>query len=361
LRSLLTPEATDRINKKYNSFGNSFHSKTARDLGATNPDNLNMFGHINMITSDDQSKYPEATTKLFNLVSKHQSSEVSINHDPAHPLRPKQQKDSSMINKEPDQEVSFHLLKDNKIFRNNPQPLEIDPETNLPIDPNSPSSHHHADYLQYLNTSKMFGLHFKQAVNVQKKNIDKLETLQDDNTQMISTIKERILTKLNQDHTKLGFLRKDKFLDTSRKKFFKNKNMDFRSVIKNDKIRSNPNVRNRHIMVICFSRAVTRYCSLKHGFFERLNGDKGRRYFNEGECVRMTQDFLRRVQENLKISEGYQFMYTKEGRPVKDIIGFSKENWILLLSNVPDFKGKNWESETVCKKDMDVMEKMAPG
>jgi hypothetical protein len=361
LRSLLTPEATDRINKKYNSLGNSFHSKTVRHLGVTNPNNSNMFGHINMITSEDQSKHPEATTKLFNLVGKHQSSEVSTNHDLAHPSRPKLHKDSSMVNDKSDQEVSFHLLKDNEIFRSNPQPQEIDSETKLPIGPKSPSNPYHADYLQYLNTSKMFGLHFKQAVSVQKKNIDKLDTIQDDNTEMISTIKERISTKLHQDHTKLGFLRKDKFLDTSKKKFFKNKNMDFRSVIKNDKIRSNPNVRNRHIMVICFSRAVTRYCSLEHGFFERLNGDKGRRYFNESECARMTSDFLRRVQEGLKISEGYQFMYTKEGKPIKDIIGFSKENWILLLSNVPDFKGKNWESETVCKKDMDVMEKMAPG
>lgn len=342
MKSLLTPEATDRINKKYNSFSNSFHSKTTRHLGATSPDSANLFGHINMITSDDRSKHPEPTTKLLNLVSQDQSSEVSVNHDPSHPRHPKRQKDSSMINEESDQDQSFHLLKDNNIFRENIPPVEIDSQSNLPIDPLPPSNTGHLDYLQYLNTSKMFGLHFKQGINVQKKNMSKLSSRQDDNTQMISSIQDRIKGQLIRDQTKLGFLRKDKFLGESRKKFFKNKNMDFRSVIKNDKIRSNPNVRNRHIMVICFSRAVTRYCSLKHGFFERLNGDRGKRYFNESECVKLTQDFLRRVQENLKISDGYQFMYTKEGKPVKDIIGFSKEYWLLLLTNIPDFKGKNW-------------------
>jgi hypothetical protein len=356
LRSLLTPEATDRINKKYNSFTNSFHSKTTRHLGATSPDNANLFGHINMITSDDGSKHPEPTTKLFNLVSQDHSPEVSSNYDPLHPPRAKRQKDSSLTTKESNKEPSFHLLKDNKIFRPHLAPQETDSNQNLP-----PSPAPHLNYLQYLNTVKMFGLHFTQAINVQKKNMHNLQTIQDENTEMISSIKQRITGQLTKDHTKLGYLRKDKFLGASKKGFFKNKNMDYRSVIKNDKIRSNANVRNRHIMVICFSRAVTRWCSLKHGFFERLNGDKGKRYFNESECAGLTLDFLCRVREGLKISDGYQFMYTKEGKPVKDIIGFSKENWLLLLTNVPDFQGKNWELETIGKKDMDFMEKVAPG
>ena len=321
-----------------------------------------MFGHINMITSDDSNpeKNAEPVTKLFNLVSKDGLSEISSNLEQSHIApRPGRQKDSSIINEESDPGDSFHLLKDNNIFRQKNSGGQD--ESEIP-DGNSraTSNFYHANYLQNLNADKMFNMHFKQALNVQKQNIEKLETFQDENRTMCGSIRERIKQKLEKDQTKLGFLRKDKFLDKSKQNFFKNKNMDFRSVVKNDKIRSQANVRSKHILVICFSRATTRHCSLQHGFFERLNGDKGKRYFNEMECVNLNNDFLKRVQANLKVSESYTYMYSKEGRAIKDIIGFSKENWLLLLTNIPDFKGKNWEMESIIKKDMNFLERLRP-
>jgi hypothetical protein len=91
------------------------------------------------------------------------------------------------------------------------------------------------------------------------------------------------------------------------------------------------------ILVIVINRSTMKYQTLKYATIPREIPFK---ILTEHQCMKISEDFLLRVQERIGLAESYRYLYDKKGQVVNNIIEFDRNEWVLLLSNIPDFCGR---------------------
>ena len=315
----------------------------------SNPNRIQESPDEKIVNKDGQTSLHQTKAKLFQMVNPNILTEVQPLTNINRKILDSQTSrlDADLKNIESFNQKK-HLTKQNtvkKLSTNSRFMLEGEAnERGISMNNSITQFKNHTEYVNHCNKEKMFNLHFKQSKNLQKQNIKKLTQTENDQTIRNNRIKTQlqrqksfVLSKLNSS--------KSVVMKTEASQINGNPEMKkIKGFGKGDEAKLNANIpmnpRLNFILVICFDRVISRLSTLKHGFFQRQISLNQNKFYEESKCIELTQVFIGSVQNKMGLGKSYQFMYTRDGKKINSIINFAAEDWVLLLSSLPEFEGR---------------------
>jgi hypothetical protein len=105
------------------------------------------------------------------------------------------------------------------------------------------------------------------------------------------------------------------------------------------------------ILVVVFNRGVNKFLKLKSCVAQQIVPN---RVLTEQECLGLSKDFLKQIQEKIGLSDQYRYLYSKDGEPINNVITINSKQTLILLGSFPDFYGKQSLTHKISGDDMAV-------
>jgi DNA gyrase/topoisomerase IV subunit A len=105
------------------------------------------------------------------------------------------------------------------------------------------------------------------------------------------------------------------------------------------------------ILVVVFNRGVNKFLKLKSCVAQQIVPN---RVLTEQECLALSKDFLKQIQEKMGLNDQYRYLYSKDGEPINNVITINSKQTLILLGSFPDFYGKQALAHKISADDMGV-------